>query len=308
MIVILHENKEWIEPFVMALQEINADYELWYLPEIDIDFNQAPQDAIYYNRMSASSHTRGHRYDPEFSVAILEWLKRYDQTVVNGPRALDLEISKLRQYQELEKFNIKTPLTYGSTNTDMLVKNADKIGFPLISKHNRAGKGLGVYKFNSAKELKSFYAKKDFESSIDGINLLQAYIQAPEPFITRMEFIGGKFFYAVQVDTSQGFELCPADECQIESNCPTSEIPKFKILKDFSIPNIDDYEKFLSANDIGISGIEFILDEQGRPWTYDVNVNTNYNSQAEAEGGKFAYKEVIRYLNSLQESSKIKSA
>ena len=175
MIIILHENKEWMEPFELALNEINAEYELWYLPEIDIDFNQSPQEAIYYNRMSASSHTRGHRYDPEFSVAILEWLKRHDQVIVNGPRALDLEISKLRQYQELEKFNIKTPLTYGSTNTDILIKNAEKIGFPLISKHNRAGKGLGVYKFNSARELISFYANKGFESSIDGINLFYVY-------------------------------------------------------------------------------------------------------------------------------------
>ena len=303
----MHENKDWIEPFESALKEINASYELWYIPEIDIDFNTAPCDAIYYNRMSASSHTRGHRYDPEFTVAILEWLKRHERAVVNGPRALDLEISKLRQYQELEKFNIKTPLTYASTNKDLLIKNAEKIGFPLISKHNRAGKGLGVYKFNSSKELESFYAKEDFESSIDGINLLQAYIQAPEPFITRMEFIGGKFFYAVQVDTSKGFELCPADECQIESNCPTNNVSKFKILKDFSMPNIEVYENFLAANDIGISGIEFILDEQGQPWTYDVNVNTNYNSEAEANAGKFAYKEVIRYLASLQESSRIKS-
>lgn len=213
---------------------------------------------------------------------------------------MDLEISKLRQYQELERFNIKTPLTYASTNTGMLLKNAEKIGFPLISKHNRAGKGLGVYKFNSYKELESFYAKEDFESSIDGINLLQVYIQSPEPFITRMEFIGGKFFYALQVDTSEGFELCPGDECQINSNCPTSDVPKFKILENFSMPNIYAYESFLAANDIGISGIEFILDEQGQAWTYDVNVNTNYNSKAEADGGKFAYKEVIRYLASLQ--------
>jgi len=167
---------------------------------------------------------------------------------------------------------------------------------------------LGVYKFNSSKELESFYAKEDFESSIDGINLLQAYIQAPEPFITRMEFIGGKFFYAVQVDTSKGFELCPADECQIESNCPTNNVSKFKILEDFSMPNLEVYENFLAANDIGISGIEFILDEQGQPWTYDVNVNTNYNSEAEAKAGRFAYKEVIRYLASLKESSRIKSA
>ena len=152
MIIILHENKEWIQPFEDALKSINADFEFWYIPELDIDFNKAPQDAIYYNRMSASSHTRGHRYDPEITIGILEWLKRHNQTIINGPRALDLEISKLRQYQELEKFNIRTPKTYASIKTESLLANANKLGFPLISKHNRAGKGLGVYKFNNYQE------------------------------------------------------------------------------------------------------------------------------------------------------------
>ena len=117
MIIILHENKEWIQPFEDALKSINADFEFWYIPELDIDFNKAPQDAIYYNRMSASSHTRGHRYDPEITIGILEWLKRHNKIIINGPRALDLEISKLRQYQELEKFNIRTPKTYASIKT-----------------------------------------------------------------------------------------------------------------------------------------------------------------------------------------------
>ena len=299
MIIILHENKEWIGPFEDALKSINAHFKFWYIPELDIDFNKAPEDAIYYNRMSASSHTRGHRYDPEITIGILEWLKRYDQTVINGSRALDLEISKLRQYQELEKFNIRTPITFASIRTDSLLANANKIGFPLISKHNRAGKGLGVYKFNEYQELANYYNSPSFTSSVDGINLIQSYINAPEPFITRMEFIGGKFFYAVKVDTSEGFELCPADNCEINTNCPTSKIQKFEIINNFDMPNIKNYEDFLAANDIGISGIEFILDKDGNAWTYDVNVNTNYNPSAELKAGKFAYKEIVTYLSEL---------
>ena len=177
--------------------------------------------------------------------------------------------------------------------------NANKLGFPLISKHNRAGKGLGVYKFNNYQELDDFYNSPSFESSVDGINLIQSYIDAPKPFITRMEFIGGKFFYAVKVDTSEGFELCPADNCEINTNCPTSEMQKFEIINNFDMPNIKNYEDFLSANDISISGIEFILDKEGNAWTYDVNVNTNYNSSAELKAGKFAYKEIATYLSAL---------
>ena len=33
-----------------------------------------------------------------------------------------------------------------------------------------------------------------------------------------VEFVGGEFLYAVRVDTSQGFELCPADACRIDDD------------------------------------------------------------------------------------------
>jgi hypothetical protein len=45
------------------------------------------------------------------------------------------------------------------------------------------------------------------------------------------------------------------------------------------------WQAFLAANDIGIAGVEFIVDENGRPFTYDVNTNTNYNPDAEAKDG-----------------------
>ena len=63
--------------------------------------------------------------------------------------------------------------------------------------------------FLSRVALEEYLASLDFEQPVDGITLVQRYIQAPEPYITRLEFVGGRFLYAVRVDTSQGFELCP---------------------------------------------------------------------------------------------------
>jgi hypothetical protein len=114
-----------------------------------------------------------------------------------------------------------------------------------------------------------------------------------------MEFVNSKFLYAVEVDTSQGFELCPADACEIESNCPTEDFNKFKINGNFSIPNISDFENFLRGNDIGIAGIEIIFDENGSCWTYDVNTNTNYNSKAEEQADQNAPEAVARFLGAL---------
>jgi hypothetical protein len=106
--------------------------------------------------------------------------------------------------------------------------------------------------------------------------------------------------YAVRVDTSEGFELCPADACQIgDLFCPvgeTSTRPKFEIIDGFSDPILEKYEQFLRANDIHIAGIEFIRDQNGTIFTYDVNTNTNYNSEAEARAGKFGMLEVAKFL------------
>ena len=301
MIIVIHENNEWMGPFINAFDELNLEYQLWYLPEMSLDLTISPPEAVYWNRMSASSHTRGHRYEPELTAGILAWLKRHERTVVNGSAALDLEISKIRQYQELESFGIETPRTFCALRKKDLLDSADRIGFPLITKHNRAGKGLGVRKFEKLEALRAYVEGREFENSPDGITLLQEYIWSPSQSIVRMEFVDSKFLYAVEVDTSEGFELCPAEACELESNCPTEEHNKFKILNNFSLPNLNKFENFLLANDVGIAGIEIIFDDQGRYWAYDVNTNTNYNPQAEMHANESAPKAIADFLNSLDE-------
>ena len=121
MIIIIHENNEWIEPFETALKKLEKEYRIWYVPEMSLDMSSTPPEAVYWNRMSASSHTRGHRYTPELVAGILSWLERHGRTVVNGPKALDLEISKMRQYQELEKLGIQTPKTFCAIEKNQLL-------------------------------------------------------------------------------------------------------------------------------------------------------------------------------------------
>ncbi len=115
--------------------------------------------------------------------------------------------------------------------------------------------------------------------------------------------MGGKFIYAVEVDTSEGFELCPADACQIgDLFCPigeeVEEKPKFQIVQDFHDPIIEKYEAFLKANEISIAGIEFIRNSDGEIYTYDINTNTNYNSDAEEAAGQYGMLELAKFLGS----------
>jgi len=291
-IYIIHENDEWVEPLRKELKNINAPFEEWHLGKRNVDHLDKPPQGVFYNRMSASSHTRGHRYAPEYTAVVLNWLEKNNRRVINNSKALNLEISKSLQYKELENFGIKTPMTVYCSNKESILKAANIFRKPFITKHNRAGKGLGVKLFNSKQELDSYVSSKNFEPSIDGVTLLQEYIDAKPKIINRVEFVNSEFLYTVEVDASEGFELCPAcPEDQInEPNtqffgefCPTIG-NKFRIIKDYKKNSlIDKYKKFISANGIEIAGIEYIADKNGTIYTYDVNTNTNYNGQAEKD-------------------------
>ncbi len=302
-IYVIHENDEWTAPLFKHFEELNVPYENWHLASGIVNLNEVPPEGIFYNRMSASSHTRNHRYAPELASAILAWLERYGRTVVNGTMALRLELSKAAQYMELEKFGIRTPKTIVAVGKNELIEASKAfIGEPFITKHNRAGKGLGVQLFRSTDALAEYVESDAFEIPVDGITLLQQYIESEEPFITRCEFVGGKFIYAVKVNTSEGFELCPADACSIEDlYCPVGEEPeaKFEIDASFSNSITEQYVEMLKANDIQIAGIECIKDRNGLLYTYDINTNTNYNSDAEARAGKDGMLEIANYLTQL---------
>ena len=143
-IFVIHENDAWVEPLRAAFARIGTPYEEWFLDEGVLDLTTPPPEGVFYNRMSASSHTRGHTYAPEYAGAVIEHLERHGRLLVNGRRALQLEVSKVAQYAALAGFDIPTPPTIAVVGTQHLEAAAEKLGFPVILKHNRAGKGLGV--------------------------------------------------------------------------------------------------------------------------------------------------------------------
>jgi len=291
---VIHENAAWLEPLAAALDRQALPWRDWFLDRGVFELSRPPPEGIFYNRMSASSHTRDHRYAAELTAAVLAWLERHGRRVVNGGRALDLEISKARQYAALEKAGVRTPETVIVAGRELLAEAARQRfgGGPLILKPNRGGKGLGVRLFQSPEALADHIESPEYEPPIDGIHLLQQYIRAPVPLITRAEFVGGRFMYAVEVDTSDGFELCPADVCAVGDE-PRA---KFTIIDDIAPALKRQYENFLTANAIDVAGIEFITDTDGVRHTYDVNTNTNYNPEAEARAGRSGMNTLAQYL------------
>ena len=295
---IIHENDDWTLPLKTELKNLGVEFEDWHVEKANIDLGKNHPEGIFYNRMSASSHSRGHRYAPEFTATILNWLKNHKRRVINNGSALALEISKSLQYLRLSESGIKTPRSIFCNSKEQILKAANHFSKPFITKHNRAGRCLGVKLFQNKEELKNYVNSPNFENSIDGITILQDYIESDPKVIHRIEFINSKFFYAVQVDASESFELCPADACNVEEQfCPTNpDGNKFMILKDYKNEELNKYEKFLKQNEIEIAGIEYMTNTSGVRFTYDVNTNTNYNSIAEKNAGIFGMKQIAFFL------------
>jgi len=276
---VLHENMAWTAALFEELSSRKLPFENWHLDIGRVDPLSIPPEGVFYNRMSASSHTRDHRFAPELTKQVLTWLEFHGRRVINGTGAIGLEIDKLAQYATLEKNGVRTPRTIGAVGRDHVINAArDLDQTPFILKPNRGGAGAGVQLIENIDQLAATLDDPETEQPIDGIWLVQSYVQSKEPYITRCEFIGGKFYYAVRVNTSLGFELCPADACDLPEGRE-----RFEIIKGFTDPILKRYSSCLAANRIEVAGIEFIRDVQNNIYTYDINTNTNYNSRAEAK-------------------------
>ena len=246
----------------------------------------------------------------EYGRAVLDWLAAAGRRVINGRGVYELEVSKIRQHRELSGHGFDAPRTAAAFGPQALVEAAAGFTPPFITKHNQGGKGLGVRRFDSHAELEAVaaeFAPGGANAPIDGITLIQEYVQPAQPFVTRAEFIGGRFHYAVRVDVSGGsFELCPADACTIPGAGAAADVeatPQFALREEITAatPLIGRLESLLTDLGIEIAGIEFIETADGRQVVYDINTNTNYNPSVEsaeqAAGRQSAADRIAEYVS-----------
>ncbi len=282
---VLYENPDWLPPLLEGLAaEGFADVRPIALVDGLVDPNTAPAEGIWINRISPSSHTRGHSATIELGREMLYWLEAHGRRVINGLSAFELEVSKFRQDIVLQRFGIQTPKTVLAIGRRRILEAAALFDGPFITKHNQGGKGLGIKRFDTADQLASWLDDVRFDAGPGGKLVLQEYIASPEPFITRVELVGGRFVYAMRSDTSSGFELCPSDACQLPASdapevCPAdgsgSKFSPSPLTADD--PLVARYAAMCRAEGIEVAGIEFIEDADGNRYTYDINGTTNYS-------------------------------
>jgi glutathione synthase/RimK-type ligase-like ATP-grasp enzyme len=285
---ILYENQAWLAPLEAALTQRGLPYVLHFVDGGTFDLSRTPPEGIWLNRMSPSSHTRGHQGGVRYVSELLGWLESHGRRVINGSQAFALELSKVKQDIALRTFGILSPRTITVVGQERLKPAAREMDLPFITKHNQGGKGLGVKLFRSLEDFDAYVDGPDFIEDPGGITLLQQYIEPAEPHITRVELVQDQLVMAIHSSTESGFELCPAVECaDDDAFCPVGSSGKFRHASEIDPddPLVHRYIELMAALRIDVAGIEFVTGKDGKRYTYDINGTTNYNADVEAEAG-----------------------
>ncbi len=116
---------------------------------------------------------------------------------------------------------------------------------------------------------------------------MQEAFTALDGVITRVEVLGGKYLYAIQIHvTGESFNLCPADICQNTRGeeltriaCPVDAPKSGMKVEGYEPPRqvIEDVERIVELAGVEVGGIEYVFDERtGRQLYYDVNALSNF--------------------------------
>jgi len=101
-----------------------------------------------------------------------------------------------------------------------------------------------------------------------------------------MEFVGGKFLYAMRVIAHGGFNLCPSEVCHpeesTESGCiiPAASAPapskvEFVAYRDVPAQAVREGEAIARVGQLDVGGVEYLEAPDGRRIFFDINANSN---------------------------------
>jgi hypothetical protein len=269
--------------------------------------------SIIFNRMSPSAYRRDRGRSILHTINYLQHLELLGKRVINGSKAFRFEISKALQLSLLRSLGLPFPKARVIQNSSHAAEAAHGLRFPVVIKPNVGGSGAGVVRFDSLDALAAATNDGGVDLGLDGIGLVQEFIPARGGHITRVEGIGGKFLYAINVYLSgETFDLCPADICRtpegvsLDTTCPV-EAPKAGLRVEGYHPPatvIAEIERTFVATGIDVGGIEYVIDDRdGQLYYYDINALSNFVADAPKVVGFDPFVNLVDFLE--EEASRV---
>ncbi|MBV9144497.1 MAG: ATP-grasp domain-containing protein [Acidobacteria bacterium] len=320
-IAIYYEHPHWFDRLFAEMDRRGTSYERVDATQhsYDIEANANQRYSLVFNRMSPSAYTRGHGHGIYYTVSYLEHLERLGVRVINGSRGFRNEISKASQLSLLQSLGLPYPRARVINHPEEAPAAAEGFRFPVIVKPNVGGSGKGIVRFDSPAALAEAAKQGKFSLGLDNTALVQEFIPARDGHITRVEVVGGKYLYAINVYiTGETFDLCPADICKttggVELNLATCavEAPKAGLRVEGYTPpaqQIHDVERIMQTAGIDVGGIEYIVDDRdGKLYYYDINALSNFVSDGPRVIGFDPFVKLVDYLEQQAQESLSKEA
>jgi glutathione synthase/RimK-type ligase-like ATP-grasp enzyme len=299
-LVVLYEHPEWQLPLFAALQKRGVRYEIVDLKSASFDVDAIPEAKIYFNQASPSAYVRGNTRAVSLAYALIRSLEIRGARVLNGSQALGLELSKSAQGSLMQTLGIDHPKSLAFNDVETAL--AKWSTWPALIKPEQGGSGARMFLLNGPDDLRKLLADDPGLWLPDNLLLLQERFEvSPERGIIRMEFLGGKYLYAMRVVSHGGFNLCPSEVCNPVTGEGSCEIPVAKPVEFFSYHDVPAQavatgEKIMAVGGLDVGGIEYLEAEDGRLIFYDVNANSNLRPAVAQEFGFDPFERVVDFL------------
>jgi hypothetical protein len=297
-LAVLYEHPQWFQPLFAALDRRGLPYAAIELA--GHRFEPASRDVpapLVLSRVAQSSFLRESEHPIFYAEALLDHWSRLGARVLNGADVLAIDSSKARQLSLIASLGYAVPKTRVVHRARDLVAAAEGMAFPLLVKVNIGGSGAGIVRYSSAQELRASIADRTVPDSVDQVLLVQDYVPPRGGTILRLETLGGRFLYAIEVESGgDNFDLCPADACIAQPGKPaismTSVTPPSAL--------IEAAEQIARAAGLDLGSVEVVIDDRdGTPRFYDINAMSNFVADPISVLGWDPHDRLIDYLETL---------
>jgi glutathione synthase/RimK-type ligase-like ATP-grasp enzyme len=293
-LAILYEHPSWFAPLFAALDRRGIAYRAIHLSDHSFDPASGEVPApVVLSRVAMSGFLREAEHGIFYAEALLDHWERLGARVLNGAGLIAIDSSKARQLSLIASLGLAAPATRAVHRIEDLVPAARDMRFPLLVKANIGGSGAGIARYDSLEELAGWAADRMVPDSVDKVLLLQDYAPARGGVITRVETLGGKFLYAIEVESGGGFDLCPADACVAEPG--KAAIRMRAVTPPAEI--IEAAERIARAVGMDVGGVEYLIDDRdGVARFYDINGLSNFVADPLAVLGWDPHERLVDYL------------
>jgi len=302
-LAILYEHPTWFEPLFAALDRRGIGYVRIGLADHGFDpGDPTPPAPVVLSRVAMSAFLRDGEHGIFYAAALLDHWERGGAHILNGSRTIAADSSKARQLSLIAALGHQIPRTRVVHRARDLLGAAEAMTFPLLVKANIGGSGAGIARYASLAELEQSVAAGTVPESVDKVLLLQDFVPARGGTIARIETLGGRFLYALEVESRpDSFDLCPADACQAKPG--RAAVGMRAVTPAPAI--IAAAEQIAAAARLDVGGVELVVDDRdGAARFYDINALSNFVARPLEVLGWDPHERLVDYLEAAIASRK----